>query len=112
MTKSKLLHWLETELIENDELDQDEELRDQVLDLVHEMREERDTFPVMWISADGVRDYADGYELEPNVAIEIARNLANRWESDFDYYTFMTDGVQEEIELMISRGWKGIKKIE
>ena len=39
MTKSKLLHWLETELIENEELDTDEELRDQVLDLVHKMRE-------------------------------------------------------------------------
>lgn len=62
----------------------------------------------MWITVEGVQEYANwhGFDEELDISIlrTVAKNLAERWESDYDYVTFMEDGVLEELEML------GVKK--
>lgn len=56
----------------------------------------------MKISSEDVQFFADpDYELNEEIADQIAQVLADTWENDYDYETFMQDGVYDEIRRML-----------
>jgi hypothetical protein len=73
------------------------------------------SYPLMSIGAEDVQEYGKqlGYMINAELADNIAELLATTWESDYDYETFMEEGVSMEIQHILEENpnTKGIRKI-